>query len=698
MTMITVTPNYPSPPTPVGPGTLVTARPGAGGSLRVEYTNGSAADIANNAALWLDWPSGSVSADAMDIAQDAGFVRCTATAAIGTVEIDESPAATSLARARNDWAGGNLRATMRGARLSASVAGGGAVTFAAAPRISFIGDSQLNNSVTSGFSVTVTPSNVAPGFSDIANFQFQRQFPTGGPATFQIDYANLRARVAANGETYGAWVNIKGGGVFKLFSSGGTFVYIRGRALLYGSGLVQFTVSNIAAANAWHVYGSGSIPGLTQALSGNRLEVAWPTLGIPGDTTGNVADRLDQAIAQGAWMIVSITGTNTLIAQGLTPDQAVAAEAANQARCAAAGCVYVSTSVMPRFGPEGDAGYTLALQQTIVDYNAKLAAAAKKVPNWFVINGDVAADPANNGRARTGATVDGVHMAAGMALAPSRQLVEIIDFLWPPSSTQTRLGSAAGAYNAVSNPTGNLITAGAGSFIGTGGTAGTGVAAAKAWSSGGAVAAEDIVITAAGLAYRVHSGTALGTTAPGHTAGVATNGDALLQYLCAGASVIATPPAGWTFQRSGGTTPIAKFFKVFDADGDSLVFHITSTTDGGTIFGFTSNATSSQFFNGDEINAGCDFDVQGVGCAGVGIKLIPDGAMLTSSGIQAMQCTNIQPFDFTGKVTPAIPPGLIWSTAGLTSAVPLQVFMYPKANAAFLCKVRNAYISKAIPS
>lgn len=66
----------------------VTCVPGGGGTMSIQYTTSTVADVTANIASWNLWPKGSVSAYATDsLAGCVTFVRALATIANGTLEV-----------------------------------------------------------------------------------------------------------------------------------------------------------------------------------------------------------------------------------------------------------------------------------------------------------------------------------------------------------------------------------------------------------------------------------------------------------------------------------------------------------------------------------------------------------------------------------------------------------------------------------
>ena len=91
-----------TPPAFAPTGALVTATPGSGATLAIEYTKGSAADIHNNVATWAAWPAGSVVSPRQDAVNEPMYLRATSTNGASTFSITDNPGVIpALVR---DWA------------------------------------------------------------------------------------------------------------------------------------------------------------------------------------------------------------------------------------------------------------------------------------------------------------------------------------------------------------------------------------------------------------------------------------------------------------------------------------------------------------------------------------------------------------------------------------------------------------------
>ena len=76
-----------SSPIYVSPQCVVVAKPGSGGTMLVEATWSSTADVDGGTANWFAWDAGAVSAIANQLLLNARAVRFTATTQIGTAEV-----------------------------------------------------------------------------------------------------------------------------------------------------------------------------------------------------------------------------------------------------------------------------------------------------------------------------------------------------------------------------------------------------------------------------------------------------------------------------------------------------------------------------------------------------------------------------------------------------------------------------------
>lgn len=72
----------------VKPMTSITAVPGGGGSISVEYSTSTEAKVTAGTANWVAWPKGSVTVNASDtLVGKITAIRATALVAIGLLEV-----------------------------------------------------------------------------------------------------------------------------------------------------------------------------------------------------------------------------------------------------------------------------------------------------------------------------------------------------------------------------------------------------------------------------------------------------------------------------------------------------------------------------------------------------------------------------------------------------------------------------------
>lgn len=70
------------------PHTTVTAIPGSGGTMTVQFTTSPMANVADGSATWQDWPSGAVATTTSDVLLGrVSAVRASAATADGVLEV-----------------------------------------------------------------------------------------------------------------------------------------------------------------------------------------------------------------------------------------------------------------------------------------------------------------------------------------------------------------------------------------------------------------------------------------------------------------------------------------------------------------------------------------------------------------------------------------------------------------------------------
>lgn len=114
MTILSVAQYQTSAPVFAPVGAIVTVTPSNGATVNVEYTKGSAADIANGVAVWKTWTKGLVTAVAADLLDQRCYLRFTATGGSASINIDEIPSPASMLAFSQDWGVGSVVAITGG--------------------------------------------------------------------------------------------------------------------------------------------------------------------------------------------------------------------------------------------------------------------------------------------------------------------------------------------------------------------------------------------------------------------------------------------------------------------------------------------------------------------------------------------------------------------------------------------------------
>ncbi len=114
-------------------GSVVTVTPVPGGSALVEYTIANDTSVANNTAVWSQWPKGTVGAATSDYANDPLWVRVTASGGAAVLNIEYTPAQLAQDPYRRDWASSVLNAGIPGVSSDGKYAYVGQVLTAVPP-------------------------------------------------------------------------------------------------------------------------------------------------------------------------------------------------------------------------------------------------------------------------------------------------------------------------------------------------------------------------------------------------------------------------------------------------------------------------------------------------------------------------------------------------------------------------------------
>lgn len=91
MPSISIQPNSISQPIFASAGSQITVTPASGATATVQYTLDSEGTVKSNAATWLTWPKGTVSADVSDIVNEPAFFRVTAITGVVTINVEQTP-------------------------------------------------------------------------------------------------------------------------------------------------------------------------------------------------------------------------------------------------------------------------------------------------------------------------------------------------------------------------------------------------------------------------------------------------------------------------------------------------------------------------------------------------------------------------------------------------------------------------------
>lgn len=105
MPTISVAAGCVSAPLAVPARSIVTVSPAAGATAVLEYTAGSASDVANGVAQWSSWPKGASTSQQQDIINEPAFLRLTATGGSATLTTEEFPTILARENFNSDWGG-----------------------------------------------------------------------------------------------------------------------------------------------------------------------------------------------------------------------------------------------------------------------------------------------------------------------------------------------------------------------------------------------------------------------------------------------------------------------------------------------------------------------------------------------------------------------------------------------------------------
>lgn len=207
-------------------------------------------------------------------------------------------------------------------------------------------------------------------------------------------------------------------------------------------------------------------------LSGQRIRLPIANnFGVSGDRLDQMAVRIPTVIGTGAQFVIVVGGTND-ITQGTTFDN-MKATWLNSIITPLVGAGI--TPVVCPIPPRGDA-LSATQYSTQARFNRFLAEYALAHPEIMFVNWNkylVDQASANNAPIAGRMRADGIHPAIAGGYYMGLALHEVLSTVIPPSPT-SMVDGFRDAYNATTNPTGNLMyfgNFGFGNLFGTGGTA-----------------------------------------------------------------------------------------------------------------------------------------------------------------------------------------------------------------------------------
>ncbi len=351
-------------------------------------------------------------------------------------------------------------------------------------KLLFIGDSFVDYCTTKGRPLTGF-TNVTGVISKGASLNWP-----DGAAVMTYNKNDGTISIQAFGDSVGPAVDVSKGTVATLTSGNPLYTLRIGvkQAYLPSANASDSLTPGVAGWSR----NTGSWIHAIQALTRNRFSVL-PDLGISGDQAVNMSvagGRYDQAIAlasSGDVIIVEMIGQNDL---QLSPQQSASTIASTRsafwAKCANAGIPVIACLLSPRWGRDADgtngadvAKYSSTLQATLVAANRLCTVSARGLSSAYTADTYSAATDAtnSNGRLKDGWSVngDGLHPGGSLAVYGfAKPIVRILNIISPADDVVINVG-AGSYYDAVNNPSGNLLQSNTGAFAGTGGTAGSGV-------------------------------------------------------------------------------------------------------------------------------------------------------------------------------------------------------------------------------
>jgi len=558
-------------------------------------------------------------------------------------------------------------------------------------RIALVGDSLTEINDALGYNPTTSPAYP----SSFRNVRVSLNASTAGTASLEHNASTNSIRFKSFGADYSAATDITTGGKFTLTDSLGVTCTLSLIARLYsGTGITTYTLTMAAAS--WRS-GVGALQSALETFYPGRFE--FISLGVSGAQSSDVYASRTQVATVNADAVLEQVGTNDLIAD-LTAEQIVAQRVANWDYFNIILGLPVVAGLIPARWTAGSADeptYSTARRDVLTTANALLVeAAANRLGVILVNNWTGMVDPSvNTGAARVSWTTDGVHAAGAAVELWAQNFGRGLETLFPLPRLWAVPTGTGNDYSAT-NPRGNLITSGRGSFTGTGGTANTGVTVAAAWSSGATAAvANTTVVISNSRAYLARTTGTAGTVAPIHSVGAASDGSVLWECISTGIASVGLA-AGMSAQRFSGANIVVSAWKetCTDSNGDWQAFYVSGATAANESFRFynTSALTIANWVAGDIISASCEWfftELGSASAAGAALEITTTGGpascvygsqAITSNvaGTQGTRVVQMRPIAWPESIT----------------AVAFRLLTSSNIGGTFVAKLRNLAVVK----
>lgn len=523
-----------------------------------------------------------------------------------------------------------------------------------------------------------------------------------GTASLTWNVTNSTLTYTAPGDTAGTPVVVTDG-MFELTS--GTSAYTL-RVGVFTRLLPSITKTDTLTTGIryWR-RSSGSFQYIIDALTNRRFNF-MRDFGIGGNTTADMVKRYAQIVNANPDLILENGGTNDTVAASATPQSIAQNRSANWELAKAAGIPVLALLISPRSGAltaKGAAGTDSASVTTfgprIVQANNLITAAAQAPGNSSIMIMDNVTNLTDTvtGKVLDYATEDGLHLGGNGALEYAYPVVAALNVMSPDTKSTCNISNVS-YYNATTNPTGNLLGVGQGSFQGTGGTVSGRSSLTPAWAATTAIVKDGHVIVGGNLYRALNAGTT-GSTAPSHNMGSVVDGSVTWMFMSSG--VTSGFGAGWTLQ-AGGTSVTVSTHKVADARSglgwqEFIIQNATVNELAGTaeeITMYPGYPQVSQFTTGDLIDTSVQVQMpydQGRFCHGLRFETIYVGATITHDNRCFEYCS--QGINYPLPFTLALEP--LPFQAGITALLP-RIFIQAKAGATAYVRIRSLDVHKII--